>query len=149
MQVGVGRFTTGRTYGGGYGRGRRGGSSRGRRALEEVPFRPLAVDCASGPLEAGDSHLPLSVGEITVTLQDVACLLGLPLAGDAIGPSKAAADWHVDLAQRFNHVLPGGVHPDDVRWAEQDRPGPRAQWLRQFEVIKLLYFLFFYLLWSL
>jgi hypothetical protein len=26
-------------------------------------------------------------GEMTVTLQDVACLLGLPLAGNAIGPS--------------------------------------------------------------
>ena len=29
-------------------------------------------------------------GEMTVTLQDVACLLGLPLAGDAIGPSEPA-----------------------------------------------------------
>jgi len=75
-------------------------------------------------------------GEMTVTLQDVACLLGLPLAGEAVGPSEPADDWHVDLAQRFNHVLPGGVHPDQVRRAELDRHGLRAQWLRQFEVIE-------------
>ena len=79
-------------------------------------------------------------GEMTVTLQDVACLLGLPLAGAAIGPSDPAADWHVDLAQRFNHVLPGGVHPDHVRHVELNRHGIRAQWLRQFEVIQPLYF---------
>ena len=71
-----------------------------------------------------------------VPLLDVACLLGLPLAGEAVGPSEPAGDWHVDLAQRFNHVLPGGVHPDDVRRAELDRHGLRAQWLRQFEVIE-------------
>jgi hypothetical protein len=78
-------------------------------------------------------------GEMTVTLQDVSCLLGLPLAGEAIGPSEPGADWHVDLAHRFNHVLPGGVHPDHVRRAELDRSGLRTQWLRQFEVIQYLY----------
>ena len=54
-------------------------------------------------------------GEMTVTLQDVACLFGLPLAGDAVGPFEPAADWHVDLAQHFHHLLPGGVHPDDMQ----------------------------------
>ena len=71
-------------------------------------------------------------GEMTVTLQDVACLLGLPLAGDAIGPSEPAADWDLDLAARFFNMLPGGVHVEDVRQA--DRKGPRTQWLAQLEV---------------
>jgi len=76
-------------------------------------------------------------GEMTVTLQDVACLLGLPLAGHAIGPSEPPPDWHVDLAARFFHLLPHGVAPGDVRHSAQDRHGPRVQWLKQFEVRKI------------
>jgi hypothetical protein len=73
-------------------------------------------------------------GEMTVTLQDVACLLSLPLAGHAIGPSEPPPDWHVDLAARFFHLLPHGVAPEDVRHSAQDRHGPRLQWLKQFEL---------------
>jgi hypothetical protein len=72
-------------------------------------------------------------GEMTITLQDVACLLGLPLAGNAIGPSEAPGNWDVDMAARFNHMLPQGVAPEDVRRAG-DRHGPRLQWLKMFEV---------------
>ena len=73
-------------------------------------------------------------GEMTVTLQDVACLLGLPLAGNAIGPSDPPQQWDVDLAGRFFHLLPEGVDPEDVRRSARDRHGPRLQWLKQFEV---------------
>jgi hypothetical protein len=73
-------------------------------------------------------------GEMTITLQDVACLLGLPLAGNAIGPSEARPDWDVDLVARFDDVLPLGVNPEDVRRSDQDRHGPRLQWIKKFEV---------------
>jgi hypothetical protein len=80
-------------------------------------------------------------GEMTVTLQDVACLLGLPLAGNAIGPSEPPQDWHVDMAARFLHMLPQGVAPADVRGA-RDRHGPRLQWLKRFEVRPYVSFLY-------
>jgi len=73
-------------------------------------------------------------GEMTVTLQDVACLLGLPIAGNAIGPFEAPPDWHLDLVARFFDVLPEGVQPVDVRRSDQDRHGPRLQWIKKFEV---------------
>jgi mobile domain-containing protein len=79
-------------------------------------------------------------GEMTVTLQDVACLLGLPIRGDAVGPTEAPNDWHLDLAARFAGVLPGILDVDDIRTRPQDRHGPRVQWLRQYEVSLLATF---------
>ena len=44
-------------------------------------------------------HLP--VGEVTVTLQDVAMLFGLPLAGAPIGPVVVPVDWEEQVLHRF------------------------------------------------
>ena len=49
-------------------------------------------------------HLPF--GEMTVTLQDVAMLTGLPIAGAAIGPSIPPMGWQNDILGRFANILP-------------------------------------------
>ena len=71
-------------------------------------------------------HLPC--GEMAPTLQDVSYLLGLPLAGTAIGPLEASEYWRDEMQARFAAALPGVPHlPDHAH-------GPRVSWLTQFEV---------------
>lgn len=77
-------------------------------------------------------HLPC--GEMAPTLQDVSYLLGLPLAGDAVGPVDGAGGWKEDLTERFAHVMrlpgvppPTGLHPYTTA-------GPSKAWLLQFTV---------------
>ena len=74
-------------------------------------------------------HLPC--GEMTPTLQDVSYLLGLPLAGTAIGPLEASEYWREEMQARFAAALPGVLQlPDHAH-------GPRVSWLTQFQVIYL------------
>jgi hypothetical protein len=47
-------------------------------------------------------HFP--VGEMTLSLEDVAMLGGLPSAGEAMGPIDIPAMWHTDLLARFVNV---------------------------------------------
>ena len=63
------------------------------------------------------------------TLEDVSLLLGLPLAGHAIGPLDAPAGWERALTQRFHGVFPDA--PDPV-W---EHHGPKYEWLLNFRVI--------------
>jgi len=44
-------------------------------------------------------HLP--VGEMTITLQDVALLLGLPCAGQAMEAVEVSATWRDEILDRF------------------------------------------------
>ena len=62
------------------------------------------------------------------TLQDVSYLLGLPLAGAAVGPLHAPANWRDDMQARF-----AGVHPENPLLTG-DPHGPRLSWLNKFEV---------------
>ena len=48
-------------------------------------------------------HLPC--GERAPTLQDVSYLLGLPIAGEAIGVVDVPTTWRDELAQRFAAVM--------------------------------------------
>ena len=48
----------------------------------------------------------LSFGETTVTLEDVAMLTGLPIAGSAIGPSVPLIGWQDEILGRFQDILP-------------------------------------------
>ena len=65
------------------------------------------------------------------TLQDVSYLLGLPLAGTAIGPLEASEYWRDEMQARFAAALPGVPQlPDHAH-------GPRVFWLTQFEIIYL------------
>ena len=62
------------------------------------------------------------------TLQDVSLLLGLPLAGHAIGPLDVPSDWQLGIAQRF-----AGIH-DRAPVVTSDNHGPKYEWLLHFQV---------------
>ena len=57
-------------------------------------------------MEARDPHVPLSMGEMVPTLQDVSYLLGLPLAGEVIRPMEAPLGWRDAMQARFAGVAP-------------------------------------------
>ena len=57
------------------------------------------------------------------TLEDVSLLLGLPLAGHAVGPLDAPAGWERALTQRFHGVFPDASDPV---W---EHHGPKYDWL--------------------
>jgi hypothetical protein len=71
-------------------------------------------------------HLPC--GEMTPTLQDVSYLLGLPIAGEAVGPVAVPPTWRAELQERFAPVNP--PHFVDV----PDAPGPAKGWVIQYRV---------------
>jgi hypothetical protein len=67
------------------------------------------------------------------TLQDAGFLLGLPVAGEAVGPRVVPSWWMDDLQARFAQVDrrpnlgPVVPHPASAR-------GPSKKWLMQFQV---------------
>ena len=69
-------------------------------------------------------HFPW--GEMAPTLQDVSYLLGLPLAGQPIGPLQAPANWAENMANRFQGIRPVAF--------DSDRHGPKYDWLLHFQV---------------
>ena len=71
-------------------------------------------------------HFPW--GEMAPTLQDVSLLLGLPLAGEAVGPLEYDDLWHQQLQARFVGVR-NGADP-----LPTDAHGVRYKWLRQYQV---------------
>ena len=76
-------------------------------------------------------HLPC--GEVAPTLQDVSYLLGLPLAGDAVGPVTTAVDWQDDLTARFA-LVQRAPHLPLEPLAHHRNTGPTKRWLLQFTV---------------
>lgn len=77
-------------------------------------------------------HLP--VGEMTPTLQDVSMILGLPLAGRAVGAMDVPSTWREDLLQRFADVqrIPGA--PAYQTFDRSKNKGPPKSWVVQFSV---------------
>ena len=73
-------------------------------------------------------HFPW--GEMAPTLQDVSYLLGLPLAGQAIGPLEVPDNWHEDMQARFAGLGPA----DGMVNLRPDPHGPWFIWLSQFQV---------------
>ncbi|WVZ53463.1 hypothetical protein U9M48_004402 [Paspalum notatum var. saurae] len=73
--------------------------------------------------------------EMAPTLQDVAYLLGLPIAGDAVGPRVVPSSWRDDLelcfagVDRVDHFGPLDPHPNSR--------GPAKNWLLQFKATNL------------
>ena len=59
-------------------------------------------------------------GEMAPTLEDVSMLLGLPLAGEPIGPLEAPGNWDIAIAERFHGIYPYAPDPD-----EADPHGPK------------------------
>nr|ABA97178.2 transposon protein, putative, Mutator sub-class [Oryza sativa Japonica Group] len=74
-------------------------------------------------------HLPC--GEVAPTLQDISYLLGLPLAGDAVGPVTTAVDWQDDLTARFA-LVQRAPHLPLEPLAHHRNTGPTKRWLLQF-----------------
>ncbi|WVZ78443.1 hypothetical protein U9M48_026151 [Paspalum notatum var. saurae] len=78
-------------------------------------------------------HMPC--GEMAPTLQDVSYLLGLPIAGTAVGPRVVPASWKDDLEIRF-----AGVDRLDDLGALEPHPNARGlakAWLFQFKATSL------------
>ncbi|KAK1607857.1 hypothetical protein QYE76_031530 [Lolium multiflorum] len=67
-------------------------------------------------------------GEMAPTLEDVSMLLGLPLAGEPIGPLEETVGWMRSMDARFLGIR------DDVGPISFEAHGPRQAWLHEFQI---------------
>ena len=67
-------------------------------------------------------------GEMAPTLEDVSFLLGLPLAGSAIGPLEASPTWQSQMTARFANLY------EDAPDFASEAHGPKYDWLLKFQV---------------
>ncbi|WVZ50439.1 hypothetical protein U9M48_001691 [Paspalum notatum var. saurae] len=67
------------------------------------------------------------------TLRDVSYLLGLPLRGDAMGPTDVGQGWREDLLARFGRVQRSGTAPPYREFAPTHTGGPPKWWILQFK----------------
>ena len=65
-------------------------------------------------------------GELTVTLQDVSFLTGLPIRGVPLVPGPPSVDWKARLVQRFGQSLPEGARGVPRAWLRQFRKCPQG-----------------------
>jgi len=72
------------------------------------------------------------------TLQDVSFLLGLPLAGEPVGPLPVPDNWRADMEGRF-----AGLHDGDEAIGD-DMHGPMVSWLNSFKVRSSFLQIFFH-----
>ena len=87
---------------------------------------------------------PMPFGEMTVTIQDVTMLTGLPLHGAPLGPSVTDPGWRDDFLHHFEGVVAGagvGIGPSK-------KHGPPLQWLKQYRVRNCIYCVLFFLFQS-
>ena len=77
-------------------------------------------------------HLPF--GEMTMTLEDVAMLIGLPITGAAIGPFVPPVGWQDEILARFKNILPQEPEGGYVTFPSRVRHGRCFSWLKQFKV---------------
>jgi hypothetical protein len=76
-------------------------------------------------------HLPC--GEMAPTLQDVSYLLGLPSAGEAVGPVAVPPTWRAELQERFAPVNPPHfLHVPDAS-------GAAKGWVIQYRVRTIIF----------
>ncbi|WVZ55281.1 LOW QUALITY PROTEIN: hypothetical protein U9M48_005962 [Paspalum notatum var. saurae] len=78
----------------------------------------------------------LTVGEMAPTLQDVSYLLGLPLRGDAMGPTDVGQGWREDLPARFGPVRRSGTAPPYGEFAPTHTGGPPKWWILRFKLVR-------------
>ena len=72
-------------------------------------------------------------GEMAPTLEDVSFLLGLPLAGQPIGPLQAPENWEHEMSLRFQ-----GINPNAGVFMSENH-GPKLGWLLDFQVRTVLF----------
>ncbi|WVZ69581.1 hypothetical protein U9M48_018349 [Paspalum notatum var. saurae] len=75
----------------------------------------------------------LTVGEMAPILQDVSYLLGLPLRGDAMGPTDYGPGWRDDLLNRFGRVQRSPTSQAYKEFAPTHTGGPPKWWILQFK----------------
>ena len=80
-----------------------------------------------------DTHVPFPLGEMTLTLQDVALLLGLPCGGEAMGARDIPETWRQDLLDRFALVVRND-HAVEPVVPFSHVHGPTPSWLWQYNV---------------
>jgi hypothetical protein len=102
------------------------GQDGGAKKRMQLDRSLLAVLADRWRSETHTFHLPC--GEMAPTLQDLSYLLGLPIAGEAIGPVPVPPFWRAELQERFGPVNP----PLFVN--VPDAPGPAKSWVIQFRV---------------
>jgi hypothetical protein len=76
-------------------------------------------------------HLPC--GEMAPTLQDVSYLLGLLIAGEAVGPVAVPPFWRAELQERFAPANP------PLLVNVPDLPGHAKSWVIQFRVRPIIF----------
>jgi hypothetical protein len=81
--------------------------------------------------ETHTCHLPC--GGMASTLQDVSYLLGLPIAGEAVGPVAVPPTWRAELQERVAPVNP--PYFLDV----PDALGPTKGWVIQYRVHTIIF----------
>jgi hypothetical protein len=86
----------------------------------------LAVLADRWRSETHTFHFPC--GEMAPMLQDVSYLLGLPIAGEAVGPVAVPPTWRAELQERFASVNP------QYFLVVPDTPGPAKGWVIQYRV---------------
>ncbi|WVZ63107.1 hypothetical protein U9M48_012771 [Paspalum notatum var. saurae] len=67
------------------------------------------------------------------TLRDVSYPLGLPLRGDAMGPTDVGQGRREDLPARFGRVRRSGTAPPYGEFAPTHTGGPPKWWILQFK----------------
>ncbi|WVZ56460.1 hypothetical protein U9M48_006986 [Paspalum notatum var. saurae] len=77
--------------------------------------------------------LHLTVGEMAPTLRDVSYLLGLPLRGDAMGPTDVGQGWRDDLLDRFGRVQRRSTAQAYREFAPTHTGGLPKWWILQFK----------------
>jgi hypothetical protein len=100
------------------------GQDGGAKKRMQLDRSLLAASADRWRPETHTFHLPC--GEMALTLQDVSYLLGLPIAGEAVGPVAVPPFWREELQERFAPANP----PLVVN--VPDLSGPTKSWVIQF-----------------
>jgi hypothetical protein len=86
--------------------------------------------------ETHSFHFPL--GEMAVTLEDVALLFGLPCSGESMGAVDPPPDvWHDDILARFAGVVRRPDAPEVPDFTNSR--GPTTTWLHKYSVHTSIY----------
>jgi hypothetical protein len=107
------------------------GQDGGAKKRMQLDRSLLAVLADRWRSETHTFHLPC--GEMAPTLQHVSYLLGLPIAGEAVGPVAVPPTWRAELQEQFAAVNP----PLFVN--VPDAPGPAKSWVIQFRVRTIIF----------